>query len=524
MACTASYDVFDIVGPVMIGPSSSHTAGAVRIGLMAGQLCGYAPKRIVVGFHGSLASTYTFHKTDYAVIAGVLGIAVDDDRIKTSVQLAEAQGITVAFKKIALENAHPSTIVIELLDAAGREHVVRSATIGGGNIVVEDADGYRLGLDGKQDCLFGTVAASPAEVEAILAKAGACLGVVRCVSGKNGTVDFSFVSNEPVKTEILERIKADPRVKSAGLLKAIMPPTKPGRPFYRTCREVAERAAKEGVPISDIVIRFEAEKSGRSEEQVLGEMREAYRVMQDSVRKGVEKENRLLGNIFHGNAAKLDSFLKAGKSLSGSGLTRMVRNALAVMEVNGSMGKVVACPTAGSAGTVPAVLVTIAEEKGLAEDAVVKALFTGAGLGIVIAENASISGAVCGCQGECGSASAIAAAVLTEIFGGSPEQVLGSVSLAFGNLLGMVCDPVAGMVEVPCIQRNTVAALNAVIAAEMALAGVDCVIPADEMIGALAEVGRLMPVSLKDTLGAGISNTPTAREIEKRIFVSTKGV
>jgi L-serine dehydratase len=160
----------------------------------------------------------------------------------------------------------------------------------------------------------------------------------------------------------------------------------------------------------------------------------------------------------------------------------------------------------------------LAESNRIPDDKVIQSLFTGAGIGIIIAENASISGSVCGCQGECGSASAIAAAIITDMFDGSYDQILSAVSLALGNVLGIVCDPVAGIVEIPCIQRNTIAAVNAIICAEMALAGVDSVIPADEMIGALDEVGRLMDSSLKDTLGAGISNTFTARKIEKEML------
>ena len=173
------------------------------------------------------------------------------------------------------------------------------------------------------------------------------------------------------------------------------------------------------------------------------------------------------------------------RSICGTTLTKVIRNADAVMEVNGSMGRVVACPTAGSAG-----------------------------IGIVIAKNATILGAVGGYQAECGSASAMAAAAITEMFGGNYSQVLSAVSLALGNILGLVCDPVAGMVEIPCIQRNTIATLNAIISVEMTLAGADSVITADEMISAMNEVGRLMDTSLKDILEAGISNTPTARSIE----------
>jgi L-serine dehydratase len=203
-------------------------------------------------------------------------------------------------------------------------------------------------------------------------------------------------------------------------------------------------------------------------------------------------------------------------------LSEVIRNALAVMEVNGSMGRIVACPTAGSAGTTPAAVITLAEKHSVPEEKVVKALFTGAGIGIIVAQNASISGAVGGCQAETGTASALTAAVLTEMFGGNCSMILNSVALALGNILGIVCDPVAGMVEIPCIQRNVMAAANAITSAEMALAGVESIIPADEVISAMDEVGKLMPVSLKDTLGAGISNTPTARKIQSQISKDRK--
>ncbi|MCQ1529211.1 L-serine ammonia-lyase, iron-sulfur-dependent, subunit alpha [Lutispora saccharofermentans] len=514
-----AFDVFDIVGPIMIGPSSSHTAGAVRIGLLAGQLCNHEPTELAVFFHGSLARTYSFHKTDVAVVAGVMGIRADDERIKDSINMAQQKGIRVRFDKIRLEGAHPSSILIEMVDHSGNKHVVKSATIGGGNIHIEEINGYKVDIDGKQDCLVGlTEECNKKQFEDdIKILLGQDMALVIYEPFKN-MCSFKLENGKAIDSESLKLIRNQKYIKEIHFIKAVVSKGLKGKRFYNSCRELVEESEKNNCSISETVVKFEAARSMRSENQVLQEMKEAYSAMKQSIEKGLEKENELLGNIFRGNAAKMDNYIKRNKSICGISLSKVIRNALAVMEVNGSMGKVVACPTAGSAGTVPAAVFTVAEENNLKDEDVIKALFTGAGIGIIIAENASISGSVCGCQGECGAASAMAAAIITELFGGDYDQILSSVSLSLGNVLGMVCDPVAGMVEIPCIQRNAISAVNAILSAEMALAGVDSVIPADEMIGALNEVGELMDERLKDTLGAGISNTPTARKIEQETF------
>ncbi|NLN47712.1 MAG: L-serine ammonia-lyase, iron-sulfur-dependent, subunit alpha [Clostridiales bacterium] len=519
MNCLNPFDVFDIVGPIMIGPSSSHTAGAVRIGLLAGQVCDYNPKEITVYFHGSLASTYTFHKTDVAVIAGAMGIDVDDVRIKESVDIARQKGIKVSFDKIFLENAHPSSMMIEMLDNSNKKSTVKAATIGGGNIIIEEINGYEVKIDGKQDSLVGLT--EICDKSLFETKIKELLGEGFELAKYNASKEmasFKLETTGAIEKDKVNLLIKQNYIKEAYLIKAVVPSGLKDKRFFKSCSELVAESKNNNCSISETVIAYEAEKSGRRKEQVIGEMTEAYLAMKQSITKGLERESILLGNIFSGNAAKMDKFIKNNRSICGVSVSKVVRNALAVMEINGSMGRVVACPTAGSAGTVPAAVITIAEENNLKDEDVVKALFTGAGIGIIIAENASISGSVCGCQGECGAASAMAAAVITELFGGDSFQILSAVSLSLGNVLGMVCDPVAGLVEIPCIQRNTISAVNAIISAEMALAGVDSVIPADEMIGALNEVGELMDIGLKDTLGAGISNTPTARKIEKQIF------
>lgn len=512
------FDTFDIMGPIMIGPSSSHTAGAVRIGLMAGQLCNYEPASIEVLFHGSLASTYSFHKTDVAVIAGAMGIPVDDERIRESLKIAESRNIDVRFGTIDIKGAHPSTILIKLKDKNSKEYVVRTATIGGGNILIEEVNGVKFNSDGKQyNILVDMNTEDESQLETIVKKE---IGLNYRIGIKENksTKYFSIINKEKVDTSILEMLRSNSQVRDVYYFIPIMAASISAAEPFNSIEELVNKSKAEDCKISDTIIKFEAMNSGRSEEDVISEMRKHFVAMKESIKNGSERDNIMLANIFGGNAKKMSEFISNGRSICGVSLSKVIRNALAVMEVNGSMGKVVACPTAGSAGTVPSAVLTIAEENGIEDERVVRALFTGAGIGSIIADGATISGSVGGCQAENGAASAMAAAVITELFGGDLGQVTSSASIALGNVLGLVCDPVAGTVELPCIQRNVMAAANAIVSAEMALAGVDSVIPLDEMIGALNEVGNLMDISLKDTLGSGISNTPTARRIEGELF------
>lgn len=523
MEILRDYGVFDIMGPIMLGPSSSHTGGAIRIGLIAGQLCNYNPKEIEILFHGAIACTYSTHKTDAGIIGGILGIKIDDERIRESLTIAKSKGIKVSFKEIHLQNAYPNTAIIKIIDQNDKKIEIRGCTIGGGNIVVEEINGYRFNLDGKSNYILGVVKGIDEEefnkkIEIAFNYKPDNIDIYQ----ENGNLVFKIKNITKIEDDILNRISNIPGIIELHSISAVMPIKVNNKRFYNCINELVEVSKRNNCSISDTVIQYEVKSSNRSEKEVFEEMENIYQVMKESIARGLEKEHKLLGNTFNGNAAKMNKFMKSGKSLCGGDATKVVRDALAVMEVNGSMGKVATCPTAGSCGTVPAAVITIAESKGISKDKIVKSLFTGAGIGVIIANKVSISGGIGGCQAEIGSASAMAAASITELFGGNYSEICSAVSLSLGNLLGLVCDPAAGMVEIPCIQRNTVAAMNAIISAEMALAGVDSVIPADEMIQAMEEVGRLMPTSLKATLRAGISNTPTARKLEEKLFKKDK--
>ncbi len=270
--------------------------------------------------------------------------------------------------------------------------------------------------------------------------------------------------------------------------------------------------------ISDLVLAQQAEQLEQTPEQVYRTMEESLGVMRQSVIDGIYPDLRSASGLTGGAAFKMKCMVDDGKNLCGHLFGSAMVKALAVSEWNACMGKIVAAPTAGSCGILPAAILTMLEEHGLSEDVAVRALFTASAIGMVIAQNASISGAEGGCQAECGSASAMAAAALVEMAGGTPKQVSHACAIALKNILGLVCDPVAGLVEIPCIKRNAMGTANAFVAAELALAGIESAIPADEVIAAMKRVGDLMPVSLKETAEGGLANTPTARKLQEQIF------
>ncbi|MFP4371187.1 MAG: L-serine ammonia-lyase, iron-sulfur-dependent, subunit alpha [Halanaerobium sp.] len=286
---------------------------------------------------------------------------------------------------------------------------------------------------------------------------------------------------------------------------------------FDTIKELIEIAEKKEITLAQVVIEREIEITELTEKEVRQKMKETLEVMRDSVEPALKQDIKSMSGLTGGDAKLVDQARKEGKSLVGDLFSRIIANTLAVSELNAAMGKIVACPTAGSCGILPGSLLTLADENQFEEDKIIDALFVASGFGMVIAKQASVSGAAGGCQAECGSASAMTAAAITYLMGGSNQAVASAAAVALKNLLGLVCDPVAGLVEVPCIKRNAVGSSNAVTAAEMALAGVESVIPVDEVITAMKEVGDALPESLKETSCGGLAVTPTACRIQKEL-------
>ncbi|GFH39697.1 L-serine ammonia-lyase, iron-sulfur-dependent, subunit alpha [Pseudolactococcus insecticola] len=269
--------------------------------------------------------------------------------------------------------------------------------------------------------------------------------------------------------------------------------------------------------IAELMIAVEMETSGRTRAEIRALMTRNLEVMIDSVKAGLTNQKSRSG-LTGGDALKMDTYIKSGKTLSDVTVLSAVRNAIAVNEYNAQMGLVCATPTAGSAGCVPAVLISATEKLGLSTEQQLDFLFTAGAFGIVIANNASISGAEGGCQAEVGSASAMAAAALVQAAGGTAFEASQACAMVIKNLLGLICDPVAGLVEVPCVKRNAMGASLAFICADMALAGIQSKIPVDEVINAMYQVGLAMPSAFRETAEGGLAATPTGQKLQAEIF------
>ena len=265
--------------------------------------------------------------------------------------------------------------------------------------------------------------------------------------------------------------------------------------------------------VAELMIATEYELTGRERDEVLRLMGRNLEVMKASVLLGLD-ESKSRSGLTGGDAAKLDHYIRSGKTLS----DHTVLTAIAVNEHNAKMGLVCATPTAGSAGCLPAVLTSAIEKLGLSEEEQLNFLLAAGAFGLIIANNASISGAEGGCQAEVGSASAMSAAALVLAAGGSPFQASQAICFVIKNMLGLICDPVAGLVEVPCVKRNAMGASYAFIAADMALAGIESKIPVDEVIDAMYQVGSSLPTAFRETAEGGLATTPTGRRLSKEIF------
>ncbi|MCO6017656.1 MULTISPECIES: L-serine ammonia-lyase, iron-sulfur-dependent, subunit alpha [Carnobacterium] len=286
--------------------------------------------------------------------------------------------------------------------------------------------------------------------------------------------------------------------------------------MFQNVSELVEQANQFG-SVFEVMIALEMETTRMPRTEILKKMEQQLTVMENAVEKGVNGVSSATG-LTGGDATKLKEYIEKGNFLSGETILTAVRNAVATNEVNAAMGLVCATPTAGSAGVVPGVLFAAKERLNMDREAMVRFLFTAGAFGLVIANNASISGAEGGCQAEIGSASAIASAALVDASGGTPEMCSAAIAMTLKNMMGLICDPVAGLVEVPCVKRNALGAAQAMISADMALAGITSVIPTDEVIAAMYKVGRQMPSIFKETAEGGLADTPTGREIKMRIF------
>ena len=532
-------NVLDIIGPVMIGPSSSHTAGAARLGLVSRMLLGADPKSVRVTLYGSFAKTYRGHGTDRALVAGALGLHADDVRLRDSLDLARERGVEVSFVVCDDEDEglHPNTALIELASAEGKRLAVLGSSIGGGQVEVTRVDGMRVRITGLKRTLIVRHTDKPgliACVTDVLAAGGANICDFALARQERGGVAVMSIEVEnQLDDDIAERIERLDGVERCTVLEPVgaMDATEPAKAgevpatdglatdfLLGTLEPAVEAAENAGVPISHVILAQQARAMEMAPAELYALMRDRLAVMNSCVAPGSDPSLRSMSGLTGGDAARMLAREAAGRPLCGGIVTGAVRRALAVSELNAAMGRVVAAPTAGSCGILPAAVLSMRDERGRSEGTCVMALFTAAAVGLVIEHAATLAGAEGGCQAETGAAAAMAAAAVTELAGGTPRQCASAASMSIQSLLGLVCVPVAGLVEVPCVRRNATGVSVALTCAEMALAGISATIPFDEAVTAMRRVGVLMPSTLRETGEGGLAATPTGRALAEKAF------
>lgn len=288
--------------------------------------------------------------------------------------------------------------------------------------------------------------------------------------------------------------------------------------MYSNSRELLAISEERELALWQVILENEQQLHEMTENQVFELLAQRYAVMEASASKALEQPCRTAGSLIEGITQDQYAYAQKGKTLCGSLINRVMARALSCSEVNASMGRICAAPTAGSCGILPAVLISVSEQLGCTSRQTLEGLLTASGIGAIMMKNATVSGAEGGCQAECGVAAAMAAAAAVQMAGGTPSMIMNACALALMNVMGLVCDPVAGLVQVPCAQRNASQAVNALLSADLAMGGMVSIIPLDEVIEAMYRVGRLMPYQLRETALGGLAATPTGKAISNKIF------
>ncbi|MBI2570408.1 MAG: L-serine ammonia-lyase, iron-sulfur-dependent, subunit beta [Candidatus Schekmanbacteria bacterium] len=500
--------LFDVLGPIMVGPSSSHTAGACRLGLLARQILGGTPERARIGLHGSFAATGEGHGTQPALIGGLLGLDPADERLGTSRELAGPAGMKVVFHSEDLgQGAHPNSVRFVLQRCKERVEVT-GASLGGGVVEISAVDGFAVRVRGDLPAVMvvaSDVPGSIAHITGVLAEDGVNLATMHVGRRYRGADAVMVLETDTAPSAAA--LGAISRFSWVHRVRSIAPVSRASGAQGELPGSMASLLAACTAGGGDLAaaIAEMATAHGGSKEGLRARLEQTLEVMQASVRRGLGERTPSPSGLSGWRAATLADH---APRLVGDTLRDVLAAALAVLEVNARMGVIAAAPTAGGAGVLPAVLFVLANARGWGKEALANALLVAGGVGAVIAARATLSGAEGGCQAETGSAAAMAAAAVTYAEGGSAEQVSQAVSLALQGMIGLICDPLAGLVEIPCGYRNASAAVQAIAAAEMALAGMAFPVPADEVIDTVAEVGRRMDAAYRETARGGLATTP----------------
>ena len=509
----------DVLGPVMRGPSSSHSAAANRIGRLCRDLVEGDLRRAVIEYdpNGSLVTTHKSQGTDMGLYGGFLGWEPDDPRLPDHAKHTEAAGLEIEVRYESYGATHPNNYKISVEGVNGSHHTIQAISTGGGMIELTEIDGTPVAMGGD---FFETLVYLNEEsnAQAVLDDLGRELvyesGEV--CTGKTALLRFSMVE-EPSEEAVLA-IRRNTKVRDLRILKPVLPIMSRKdltMPFQTVEAMLAFNEGKD-LALWELALEYESARGGISKEAVLEEGRAILHLMEDAVRTGLagtEYADRIL-------PCQSVTFVERqaeGKLIPGDVVNQIIAYVSAILEVKSSMGVIVAAPTAGSCGAMPGSMLAVADSLGVDEEGKIQALLVAGLIGVFIATHATFAAEVGGCMAECGSGAGMSAAAMVGLANGSLEQQLAAASVALQNSFGMTCDPVANRVEAPCLGKNVLAGSNAFACANMALADYKHLIPLDEVIHAMNKVAGAIPHELCCTAKGGLSITATSKAIERKL-------
>jgi L-serine dehydratase len=504
----------DVIGPVMRGPSSSHCAAALRIGRLALDLMDGSFSQVLVEFdrNGSLPNTHESQGSDMGLFGGLMGWDAADPLLPDSMQIIRDSGVKISIETVDADDPHPSTYRLTLY----KENEVRTLhaiSTGGGIMEVIELDGFKISMSGDY---FETLIWIDSDASSAVATLEASLPDAQVFlhekTGKHliEVKAAHFVAHELIAT--LQNIRC---VKRLSPVLSVMSRKDTSVPFG-SCAEMLEHDAGRNTPLWKLAVQYEMQRGNLSETEVLAKMRNIVGIARNSIAEGIagtEYADRVLGH----QCGKFNELMQQGRLLDAGALNRVILYVTALMEVKSSMGVIIAAPTAGACAALPGAVCAMAESMDLGEEEMAKALLASGLIGVFIATRWTFAAEVGGCQAEGGSAAAMAAAALITLAGGSLNQAVGAASMAMQSMIGLICDPIANRVEAPCLGKNVMAAANALSCANMSLAGYDQVIPLDEVIDTAKQVAKQMPREVRCTNLGGLSITPTAIALEKKL-------
>ena len=506
----------DVIGPVMRGPSSSHSAAACRIGLLLRDLIGANIMDVVIDYdpNGSLVTTHASQGTDMGLYGGLLGWQADDERMINYRQGIADSGINIQVNYLSYGAQHPNTYRIKISNPE-IEHSLTAISTGGGMIEVQEIDGAPVQLFGDFHTLliYGNDHSS---IEKALPHS-LCYDFLEYHQGERCFI--ALKSEVRFSAQDIQQLQSDDAVTLVRYLNPVLPilSRKDVKVPFLYCRELMEMGEREGLELWQLASRFESERGGISEDEVFQRMLGIVNIMDNSIQiglQGTHYEDRIL----HSQSLGFDASMRSNNLLKTDLLNTIVLYVSAMMEVKSSLGVIVAAPTAGSCGALPGSLLGAAKVLEKSKEDVTKAMLAAGVIGVFISEHSSFAAEVGGCQAECGAGSAMAAAGLVTLAGGSLAQAITAASLALQNSLGMICDPIANRVEAPCLGRNVMAASNALSCANMALANYDPVVTFDEVVETHFTVGKSIAHELRCTALGGLSITDSSKKIEARLL------